>query len=231
MNLIGKQVISLVALLALLSQTSCTTLDTQKKVLNEPMSEDTEAQVLRETGISGAIVGALIGGAVLGGTVALIMVASGASVEQAAIGGAAGAVAGATGGGIAGYYKGKEEGQKTVARAMDRDQVAKYVRGARAYNQHLAKTNATLADELKNIRQMNNPKVQKSRLAQVDKIAKTELKGVDKRVELREKAIKNLHWPKADKVAYQKELVDLKKQRNQLRENLLQASEYETVTL
>ena len=143
-------------------------------------------------------------------------------MQQALIGGGIAGVAGATGGGMAGYQMGKKEGQKTVAKAMDRDQVVKYVQGARAYNEHLAKTNYMLASEVKSIRQLNDPKIQKTRLAQVQQAANTELKGVDARVDSREKAIKNLNWPESDKVAYQKELLTLKQQRDQLRKTLLE---------
>jgi hypothetical protein len=221
MQPLPKQIVSIITTLALLSYTSCTTTGTRDKILAEPMSADLEAQVLKETGISGAVTGAIVGGLAVGGLTALALAASGASMEEALVGGAVGAVAGATAGGMAGYQMGKKEGQKTVAQAMDRDQVAKYVQGARAYNDHLAKTNDMLASEVKSIRQLNDPRKQKSRLAQVERAAKTELKGVDARVDAREKAIKNLNWPQSDKVAYQKELVTLKKQRDQLRQTLL----------
>ena len=79
-----------------------------------------------------------------------------------------------------------------------------------------------LASEVKSIRQLNDPKIQKTRLAQVQQAANTELKGVDARVDSREKAIKNLNWPESDKVAYQKELLTLKQQRDQLRKTLLE---------
>ena len=228
MQPLPKQIVSIITTVALLSYTSCTTTGTRDKMLAEPMTADLEAQVLKETGISGAVTGAIVGGVVVGGLTALVLAASGASTEQVLAGGAAAAVVGATGGGIAGYQIGKKEGQKTVAQAMDRDQVAKYVQGARAYNDHLAKTNEMLESEVKSIRQLNDPKKQKPRLAQVERAAKTELKGVDARVDAREKAIKNLNWPESDKVAYQKELVALKKQRDQLRRTLIDLTNVET---
>ena len=222
MQPLPKQIVSIITIIALLSYTSCTTIGTRNKMLTEPMSADLEAQVLKETGISGAVTGAIIGGLAVGGLTALALAASGASMQQALIGGGIAGVAGATGGGMAGYQMGKKEGQKTVAQAMDRDQVVKYVQGARAYNEHLAKTNYMLASEVKSIRQLNDPKIQKTRLAQVQQAANTELKGVDARVDSREKAIKNLNWPESDKVAYQKELLTLKQQRDQLRKTLLE---------
>lgn len=191
-------------------------------MLTEPMSADLEAQVLKETGISGAVTGAIIGGLAVGGLTALALAASGASMEQALIGGGAAAVVGATAGGMQGYQTGKAEGQKTIAQAMSRDQIGKYVQGARAYNDHLAKTNSILASEVKSIRQLNDPKMQKTRSLQVQLAANTELKGVDARITAREKAIKNLSWPESDKIAYEKELLTLKQQRDQLRKTLLE---------
>jgi len=228
MQPLPKQIVSIITTAALLSFNSCTTTGTRDKMLAEPMTADLEAQVLKETGISGAVAGAIVGGLAVGGLTALALAASGASMEQALIGGAVGAVAGATGGGIAGYQMGKKEGEKTVAQALDRDQVEKYVQGARAYNTHLAQTNATLRGELNTSRQLNDPKKQKSRLARVERAAKTELKGVNARVAAREKAIKNLNWPESDKVAYQQELGTLVKQRDQLRKTLLELTNVET---
>jgi len=227
MNRLPGKIVSVVTSIALLIQTSCVTPGTRDRLCAEPLTADLEAQVLKETGISGAVLGAIGGGLAVGGLTALAMAASGASMEEALLVGGVAAIAGATGGGMAGYKKGKIEGQKTVAEAMNRDQVAKYVQGARAYNENLAKTNSMLANEVKNIRQLDDKKIQKSRLARVDRAARTELKDVDARVDAREKAIAKLNWPDKDKAEYKAELATLKKQRDQLRKTLLAINEPE----
>ncbi len=192
---------------AMLLQTSCTTTGTAQRALSEPMTSDLEAQVMKETGISGAAMGALIGGLATGGATFLAMTAAGAKPEEALIGAAIGGAAGAVGGGMVGYQKGKEQGQKLVAQAMTRDQVAKYIEGARAYNKHLAQTNATLSAALQRAKSQNDKKT----LGLVKKESARELKDLDSRIANREKAIAQAGWPtKADKAKYQAELAQAK---------------------
>jgi hypothetical protein len=216
---------------AVFSTSSCTTTGTQKRILTEPMTEDLEAKVLKETGISGAVVGAIVGGAAVGGLTFLALSASGASVEEALIAGAVAGVVGATAGGMGGYQAGKRQGQKVVLQAMDRDQVAMYLEGARQYNLQMAKNNEILSKELKSISQLTNQKERKSRSARASKTAKAELKAADKRVEQREKAIEGLAWEDNDVAVYKRELQELKVQRDQLRNTIVKLSETEVVTL
>jgi hypothetical protein len=215
-NLI-KSTISAVTIVALLNLTACTTTGTKERVLAEPMSADLEAQVLKETGMSGAAIGAAAG-AIVGGLAGLgAAAAAGASAEEALILGIAGAVVGGTAGGVGGYQEGKKRGQQVVAEAMTRDQVAKYLEGAKAYNQRLAQSNALLKSELNNARQIQKPSVRKARLAQIDKAARTELKDVDKRLAQREKAVGNLNFgSNSDEAVYKKRLTELKAQRTTL---------------
>ncbi len=212
-----KSPVAIITLLALLNLCACTTTGTKERVLAEPMSADLEAQVLKETGISGAVAGA-VAGAVIGGLLMMgAAAASGASAEEALIMGAVGAVAGGTAGGMGGYQHGKKQGQKVVAQAMTRDQVAKYLQGAKAYNENLAKSNAILKASLESARQIEKPSARKGRLAQIDKAARTELKEVDKRLAQREKAVDNLNWGnKSDEAVYKQRLNDLKAQRTAL---------------
>lgn len=215
-NLI-KFVVSTFTLFAILNLSACTTTGTKQRVLEEPMSADLEAQVLKETGVSGAVIGA-IGGALVGGLATMAAAkAAGASAEEALIMGAIGAVAGGTAGGMGGYQHGKKQGEKVVAQAMTRDQVAKYLQGAKAYNEQLAQNNARLQTAVKDARQLEKPSVRKARLAQIDKAARTELKDVDKRLAQREKAVDNLNWGnKSDEATYKMRVTELKAQRTTL---------------
>lgn len=212
-----KTPVAIITALALLNLGACTTTGTKQRVLAEPMTADLEAQVLKETGISGAVIGA-IGGALVGGLATMAAArAAGASSQEALILGAIGAVAGGTAGGMGGYQHGKKQGEKVVAQAISRDQVAKYVQGAKAYNDHLAQSNAMLKTQLNSARQIEKPSVRKARLAQIDKAARTELKAVDKRLAQREKAVDNLNWgSKSDEAVYKQRLNELKAQRTTL---------------
>lgn len=212
-----KCISAIITCIALLNFTACTTTGTKERVLAEPMSADLEAQVLKETGVSGAAIGA-IGGALVGGLATMAAArAAGASAEEALILGAIGAVAGGTAGGMGGYQEGKKRGQQVVAEAMTRDQVAKYLQGAKAYNERLAQSNALLKSEVNNARQIQKPAVRKARLAKIDKAARTELKDVDKRLAQREKAADNLNFgSKSDEAVYKKRLTELKAQRTVL---------------
>lgn len=216
-NIPTKIVVSTFAFLAILNLSACTTTGTKQRVLEEPMTADLEAQVLKETGISGAVIGA-IGGALVGGLATMAAArAAGASSEEALIMGAIGAVAGGTAGGMGGYQHGKKQGEKVVAEAMTRDQVAKYLQGAKAYNEQLAQNNARLQSAVQGARQLEKPSLRKARLAQIDKAARTELKSVDKRLAQREQAIDRLNFgSKSDEAAYNQRLVELKAQRTTL---------------
>jgi len=198
---------------AMLLQTSCTTTGTAQQALSEPMSADLEAKVMKETGISGAAIGALVGGLATGGATFLAMTAAGANPQEALIGAAIGGAAGAVGGGMVGYDKGKKAGQKLVAEAMTRDQVAQYIKGARDYNTRLTQTNQTLSAALQRAKSTNNKKT----LVQVQKEGAKELKNLNARIANREKAIAQAVWPtKADKAQYQAQLAQAKLERSKL---------------
>ena len=217
-----KKTTALIALSSMLLSTSCTTTGTAQRALSEPMSSDLEAQVLKETGMSGAAIGALVGGLATGGATFLAMTASGAKPEEALVGAAIGGAAGAVGGGMVGYQKGKEQGQKLVAQAMTRDQVAKYLEGARAYNKHLAQTNSTLKAALQRAKSQNDKKT----LGLVKKEGARELKDLDTRIASREKAIAQAGWPtKSDKLKYEAELVQAKAEKAKLVSIMNQAQE------
>ncbi len=219
---LGQKATALAAAAAILIQTSCTTTGTAQRALSEPMTSDLEAQVLKETGISGAAVGALVGGLAAGGATFLAMTAAGHKPEDALVGAAIGGTVGAVGGGMAGYQQGKKEGQKLVAQAMTRDQVAKYLEGARAYNKHLAQTNSTLSAALQRAKSQNDKKT----LGLVKKEGARELKDLDARIANREKALAQAGWPtKSDKAQYQTELAAAKAQKAKLAAIVTQAND------
>ena len=112
---------------------------------------------------------------------------------------------------------------------MTRDQVAKYLQGAKAYNDHLAQVNTTLKTQLNSARQIEKPNIRKVRLAQIDKAARTELKDVDKRLALREKAVDNLNWGnKSDEAVYRQRAIQLKAQRAALVESINQLNTHQS---
>lgn len=194
----------------------CTTVETQKIVLAEPMSEDLEARVLRETGLSGAAIGGL-GGALVGfGSAFVIATVAGASPTQAALIGTAGAVAGGVAGGVGGYYQGKKQGQKIVSSAMSRDNLQKLLNGAKAYNARLSKVNAQLKEELAELK-AEAPSPQRAKTnALVSRLAIKEINEANKRIAQREKALNNPAWDNSQKQQYKQELTRLVGERDTL---------------
>ena len=187
----------------------CTTLETQKLVLEEPMNEDTEARVLRETGISGAVTGALIGAALVGVSTGLIVAARGGSAQQALVAGGIAAAAGGVAGGMVGYQQGKHQGQKIVAKSMERDQIQKLIAGARHYNARLARANQALKTRLSQVKQINDPKMRVREYNRLLKAAKEEETETSKRIALRQKALANPQWKNSDKPVYKSTLTTL----------------------
>jgi hypothetical protein len=105
---------------------------------------------------------------------------------------------------------------------MTRDQVAKYLEGARAYNKHLAKTNSTLSAALQRAKSQNDKKT----LGLVKKEGARELKDLDSRIANREKALAQAGWPtKSDKAQYQAELTAAKAEKAKLAAILTQAND------
>jgi hypothetical protein len=210
---IAKQCASMFLVAALAFVNGCTTTATQQQVLSEPMTADLEAKVLKETGISGAAIGA-VAGALVGGLAMMgAAAASGASAEEALALGVVGAVAGGTAGGIGGYQEGKKKGQQVVAQAMTRDQVRQLVQGAREYNVRLAKNNATLRTALQRAKTTGDKKT----LGTIRKEGTKELKILDQRLANREKALKQGRFPSGSgKSEYQAQITKAKSERAQL---------------
>jgi len=131
---------------------SCVSTGTGKQFKNGVVTPDLEAKALKETGLSGSIIGG-IGGAVAGFGLGMLIVTldglagpngrqlsdqqRGQLVTTTTIGGAAA-------GGIFGYKKGQQKGRQLVASAKQRDQLKGLVNGARDYNARLAEKNNEL---------------------------------------------------------------------------------------
>jgi len=208
----------IVACITVVCMIGCTTLQTQKLVVSEPMTQDTEARVLRETGISGAIIGGLGAGLATFGATFLIATLAGADPAQAAIiAGGAGGVA-AIGGSAYGYNAGKKQGQKIVASAMRRDQLETLLAGAKAYNARLAKVNARLSKEMKKIHNQPYGPEKKRAYSQIAKVSVREISEASKRIEQRRKALQNPAWVDTQKTQYRQELQILGTERNDLQE-------------
>lgn len=195
---------------------ACTTTQTQKLVLSEPMNSDLEGRVMRETGISGAVVGGLAGGAGAGGLAFLTAVATGSSAENAGIDAAIAGGGGAVVGGVAGAEEGREKGEKIIAQAMSRDQIQSYIQGARAYNQRIAQDNESLKSQIQEISEEPNVSERKPQYYKLKVLTESEMKTVDNRIGDRQKALNDLDWQSSDKSQYEAELSALKAERKQL---------------
>ena len=180
------------------------------------MNEDTEARVLRETGISGAVTGALIGAALVGVSTGLIVAASGGSTQQALAAGGIAAAAGGVAGGMVGYQQGKHQGQQIVAKSMERDQIQKLIAGARNYNARLARANQALKTRLTQVKQINDPKMRVREYNRLLKAAKEEETETSKRIALRQKALANPQWKSSDKPVYKSTLTTLNQENTTL---------------
>jgi hypothetical protein len=222
---IKKIGVTTVLVLAILNS-SCTTTETQKRVLTEPMSADLEARVMRETGISGAAIGAASGALLAGGSAFGLSMLSGASAEQsaktAAVAGAAGAVAG----GVAGYGEGKRQGRAMVGQALNRDQAQQLLQGAKQYNRHLAKVNSALKQALLKASSEKNAQTRSQQLKQIQIEANSEIKLSEARIKEREKAL-NSDWSSApaSRKNYEVELANLRAERDQVRGSLKKSIE------
>jgi hypothetical protein len=180
------------------------------------MNSDLEAQVLRETGISGAATGALTGAALAGGSALAMSLLTGASTEQAVTNAAVAGTAGGIVGGMAGYQEGKKKGQAIVSQAISRDVAQKLVQGAKSYNRHLASVNSSLQTALKNAASNVDLAARKVELQQIGSEANAELTVADKRLNERKKAIQREWASASDKKQFEVENKRLTNYRNDL---------------
>jgi hypothetical protein len=211
---------------------ACTTQGTAYAVQTQPMSVDLEKQVLRETGLSGVVVGAVAGavvGALLGGLAGSL--AGGSTEEErndnVRRGLITGAVAGGTLGGAAGYQKGQQKGQEIVAKGMGRDKLNQLLQGARAQNQHLASYNAGLREQIAKVKKIPDSKEKKLAYTGLRNQSNKELKEAEQRIQLREKALENPGWKELEKREYRAQKNDLVAKRNSLVASINQVSKLE----
>lgn len=211
-----NNVTSLALTLSIIGLSACTTIGTQKRVLTEPMTSDLEAQVLRETGISGAATGAVTGAALAGGSAFGISMLSGASTQQAATNAAVAGTAGGVAGGVVGYQEGKKKGQAMVGQAISRDQAQRLLKGAKSYNMHLSNVNSSLRKALKNATAATDEASRKATIQQIASEANAELTVADKRLDERKKAIQREWASASDKNQFAAETKSLTAYRNEL---------------
>lgn len=183
---------------------SCASLTPQTAytVQTQPMSVDLEKKVLRETGLSGMATGAIIGGIGSAVVIGFLTKMAGGSDEQVKRNATAALVTGGLIGGVKGYQKGKSEGQKIVAQSMDNDKLNELLKGAKAYNQHLASYNLNLRDKLAEVKKIPDPKEKQFAYASLRKQSDKELKATDVRIAERTKAIDNPAWKYSEKSKY-----------------------------
>jgi hypothetical protein len=197
-------------LIAFASQSlvSCVTQGTGNLVKTQVMDPGLEARVLKQTGLSGAAVGALTGAAVGMGATLLAGGLTGRqpTSQQLVMAG----VVGATAGGIFGWHKGQQKGAAVVATAKDRDNLKQLVQGATQYNAHLASYNASLRREVASAKSGND----KKRLLALNKEASAKLATVNKTLSVRTKSVNNL--PPNYRGGYANTLGPLKQEKREL---------------
>jgi hypothetical protein len=169
---------------------SCVSTGTGKQIKNGPMTADLESKILKQTGLSGTILGG-VGGAVAGfGLGMLIVLADEAggrtySDEQRGRIVTATTIGGAVAGGMFGYKKGQQQGQSVVASAKEKDQLSSLVKGAREYNARLAAENQDLRIRVATAKTSKD----KKQLAVLKKEAGAYLADADARLKTRQKAL------------------------------------------
>lgn len=169
---------------------SCVSTGTGKQIKNGPMTADLELKVLKQTGLSGTIIGG-VGGAVAGFGLGMLVVLAdelggrtlsddqrGRLVTTTTIGGA-------VAGGMFGYNKGQQQGQQVVASAKEKNQLSNLVKGAREYNERLAAENQDLLNRIATAKSSKD----KKQLAALKKEAGGHLADADARLKTRQKAL------------------------------------------
>lgn len=197
------------------SLVSCVTPGTAKLVKTQVMDDGLERKVLKQTGLSGAV-----GGFLVGAGAGILLASVQIALEEQRLGRkltdreravyVAQAAAMAMAGGIFGWHKGREKGAKVVATANDRDKLAQLVKGAKNYNAHIDNYNSVLRNETALAKVAND----KSRLRGLSKEASYKMKTVDKTIADRTKSINNL--PPNYRSDYKATLAPLIRERDEL---------------
>jgi outer membrane lipoprotein SlyB len=195
---------------------SCVTKQTGLEVLSQPMTQDLEIKVLRQTKFTGAAIGVGVGaltGALVAGIDANLR---GLNEEQTRRNIASGAVAGGAAGGYIGYRQGEKKGNEVVAKSLQRDQLRQLNKSAQAYNDNASQFNSALRRKMNQTKSISDPKEKKAMykalLGQGDKKAR----DVNSRIAQRQNAIQNRNWNDNQKGTLNSELAELTRYRDQL---------------
>jgi len=195
---------------------SCVTKQTGLEVLSQPMTQDLEEEVLRQTKFTGAAIGIGVGaltGALVAGIDANLR---GLNEEQARDNVVGGAIAGGAAGGYFGYRQGEKKGNEIVAKSLHRDQLRQLNKSAQAYNDNASQFNSALRKKMNQTKSISDPKekkaMYKSLLGQSDKKAR----DMDSRIAQRKSAIYNRNWNDSQKDILDDELTELIRYRGQL---------------
>jgi hypothetical protein len=199
-------------LLVLISQSlmSCVSTKTAGVVQTQVMDPGLERKVLRETGLSGALLGVVTGAAIGIGAALLVGAITGQQPNTGQM--VAAGVMGATAGGIFGWHKGKEKGGKVLATAKDRDHLKQLALGARQYNAHIDNYNTNLRRDIASAKSSKD----QTRLLALSKAASAKLSQVDKTITVRQTSINNL--PPSYRDGYKSTLAPLQREEKELRQ-------------
>ncbi len=172
---------------------SCVSTGTGRQIKNGPMTVDLESKVLKQTGLSGTILGGLGGAAAGFGLGMLVVLADEAggrtySDEQRGRIVTATTIGGAVAGGMFGYKKGQQQGQRVVASAKEQNQLVSLVNGAREYNARLAAENQNLRNRVAGAKASKDSK----QLAALKREAGANLADADARLRTRQIALEKV---------------------------------------
>jgi hypothetical protein len=190
------------------------------------MTEDLEKQVLRETGVSGAAIGALAGagiGAFLGiaeeGFEAALQ-GRPINKKQAEQNAWTDAIAGGVTGGFIGYQQGRRQGEQLVAAAMSRDNVNRLLQGALDYNSGLRQYNTGLSNKIAAAKKEPDATKRKATYRKLQSEANAQLNDANDRVAQRWSAGGNQKWDQDQRSKYRETVRPLVAQRDALKEQV-----------
>jgi len=190
------------------------------------MTEDVESKVMKETGISGAVIGAAAGAAagIVFGVAAEAarsrLAGQNFNVENAKRNALVLGVAGMAAGGQIGYSEGQKQGEKLVVKAMDRDSVETLLKGARAYNKGLQTYNTKLRSRIAAARNASDVATRRSGYKSLESEAKSQLDNANQRIAERKKAVGNQAWAASQRKDYKDTIGPLAAQRNSLQKQV-----------
>jgi hypothetical protein len=225
-NLISHLSCLLAVTLSCVPLSSCVSSQTSKLVKEGYMTEDLEKRVLRETGVSGAAIGALTGASIgaMGGLAnegwSALIEGRPFDKERAKRDATIGAYAGGVTGGYIGYQQGRREGEQLIVAAMSRDNIDQLLRGARAYNAGLRNYNAGLRTKISAARKESDAAKRKASYGKLQREANAQLNDANDRVAQRWNAGGNQKWDQDQRSNYRETVRPLVAQRDALKEQV-----------